>query len=230
MGVVGKGRLRYALAAVSFGVFALAVVSAATARPAAKKPAPLVAKATCGTLTLQKGGSGMLRVKAAKGSMPVVSASLAGTKAKTKIRTISLVGATSFRYQLAKKQGQAEKVRVLVRFKKGKVSKTATIACAVRIGSSAATVNVAIGGGGVRVGHDRAGRDDVRVGQGPVREDLRAGQEGDAHGRAGHELDLRGLERRLLRQGDLRREDRGRQDGHGQVREEAVPGDDREGR
>ncbi len=149
MGVVGKGRLRYALAAVSFGVFALAAVSAATARPAPKKPAPLVAKATCGTLTLKKGGSGLLRVKPAKGSMPVVSASLAGTKAKTKIRTISLIGKTSFRYKLAKKKGRAEKVHVLVRFKKGKVSKTARILCAVRIGGSAAIVNVAMAGGGV---------------------------------------------------------------------------------
>ena len=72
MGVFGRGRLRYALAAVSFGVFALAVVSAAVAGAAAKKPAPLVAKATCGTLTLKKGGSGTLQVTAAKGSMPVV--------------------------------------------------------------------------------------------------------------------------------------------------------------
>ena len=81
--------------------------------------------------------------------MPVVSASLAGTKAKTKVRTISLVGKTSFRYKLAKNQGQAEKVRVLVHFKKGKVSKTATIACTVRVGSSSAIVNVAVSGGGV---------------------------------------------------------------------------------
>lgn len=148
MGVVGKGRLRYALAAVAFGVFALAVVSAATARPAPKKPAKLVAKATCGTLTLKKGGSGMLKVKAAKGSLPVASASLAGTKAKTKVRTITLVGKASFRYKLAKSQGKAEKVRVRVRFKQGKVSKNATLVCAVRIGSAEAIVNIAVDGGG----------------------------------------------------------------------------------
>ena len=134
MGVVGKGRLRYALAAVVFGVFALAVVSAATARPAAKKPAPVVAKAACATLKLQPGGSGMLRVKAAKGSLPVASVSLApGTKAKTKIRTIAVVGASSF-LELAKKAGKAEAVRVVVRFRKGKVSQTKTILCLVRIG------------------------------------------------------------------------------------------------
>jgi uncharacterized repeat protein (TIGR02543 family) len=148
VGVVGKGRLRYALAAVAFGVFALAVVSAATARPAPKKPAKIVAKATCGTLTLKKGGSGMLKVKAAKGSMPVVSASLAGTKAKTRVRTITLVGKTSFSYKLAKKQGKAEKVRVLVSFKQGKVSKRVTIVCAVRIGSNEAIVNITVDGGG----------------------------------------------------------------------------------
>jgi uncharacterized repeat protein (TIGR02543 family) len=147
VGVVGKGRLRYALAAVVFGVFALAVVSAAVAGAAAKKPAPLVAKATCGTLTLKKGGSGVLKVTAAKGSMPVVSVSLASA-AKTKVRTITAAGKTSFRYKLAKNKGAAEKVRVLVTFQKGKAKKTATIVCSVRIGSGSAVLNIAMDGGG----------------------------------------------------------------------------------
>lgn len=149
MGVVslGKGRLCRAAAAVLIIAVPLALVSAATARPAAKPP---VAKASCATLLLQKGGSGMLRVTAAKGSLPIASASLApGTKTKTKTRTIKPAGKAAFRYAFAKKQGKAENVRVVVTFRKGKTSQRKTVVCAVKIGSPTATLNLAFDGDGV---------------------------------------------------------------------------------
>jgi uncharacterized repeat protein (TIGR02543 family) len=125
--------------------FALALVCAATARPLAKKP-PATA-ATCSTLIVQKGGSGLLRITAAKGSLPIATTKLApGTMAKTKTRTIKPAGKTAFRYTFAKKAGKAEKVRVVVTF--SKANKTKTVVCAVKIGSPLSTLNVAFDGDG----------------------------------------------------------------------------------
>lgn len=149
MGVVspGKGRLRRAAAAVLIIAVPLAMVSAATARSAAKPP---VAKAGCATLLLQKGGSGVLRVTAAKGSMPIASAKLAaGTKAKTKTRTIKPAGTGAFKYAFAKKKGAAEKVRVVVTFRKGSTTQRKTVVCAVKIGTPTATLNLAFDGNGI---------------------------------------------------------------------------------
>ncbi len=149
MGVVspGKGRLRRAAAAVLIIAVPLALVSAATARSAAKPP---VAKATCATLLLQKGGAGVLRVKAAKGSMAIASAKLApGTKAKTTTRTIKPAGTGAFKYAFAKKKGSAEKVRVVVTFRKGSTTQRKTIVCAVKVGTPTATLNLAFDGDGV---------------------------------------------------------------------------------
>jgi hypothetical protein len=149
VGVVspGKGRLRRAAAAVLIILVPLALVSAATARSAAKPP---VAKASCATLLLQKGGSGKLAVKAAKGSLPIASAQLApGTKTKTKVRTIKPAGKAAFKYAFAKKQGKAENVRVVVTFRKGRTTQRKTVVCAVKIGSPTATLNIAFDGDGV---------------------------------------------------------------------------------
>jgi len=149
VGVVspGKGWLRRAAAAILIIAVPLALVSAATARSAAKPP---VAKASCATLLLQKGGSGVIRVKAAKGSMAIASATLApGTKAKTKTRTIKPAGKGAFKYAFAKKQGAAEKVRVVVTFRKGASTQRKTIVCAVKIGSPSATLNLAFDGDGI---------------------------------------------------------------------------------
>jgi hypothetical protein len=128
VGVVspGKGRLRRAAATALIIAVPLALVSAATAR------------------------SGMLRVRAAKGSLPIASARLArGTKAKTKTRTIKRAGKAAFRYAFAKKRGKAEKVRIVVTFRKGKATRRKTIVCAVKIGSPKATLNMAFDGDGI---------------------------------------------------------------------------------
>ena len=117
-----------------------------------------------------------MRVAAAKGSMPIASAKLApGTKTKTKVRTIKPAGKGAFKYAFAKKQGQAEKVRVVVTFGKGKTARVKTVVCAVKIGSPAATLNVSFDGDGIGTITSAPGGTACATEKSPCAEDYKSG-------------------------------------------------------
>jgi List-Bact-rpt repeat protein len=129
---------------------ALAWSSASLARPTSSAAGHAVTAARCAPLTLKKGGAGLLKLTPVRGSLKIVDARLApGTKAKTKARTITKVGAAAFRYKLSKQGTKGETVRVLVGFGQGKkVAKWKTVSCSVRLGKPAVSLTVAVAGAG----------------------------------------------------------------------------------
>lgn len=127
---------------------------AVPAAPKQKKPKPPRASATCTTLTIRHGQSGVVHLVRARRSLPIISSRLAaGTPARRADRVLTRLGPRSWRYTSTERDAPArveqDVLRFVVRFGKGKkVSRIRTVRCIARVVHEAHAVQVNVAGNG----------------------------------------------------------------------------------